>query len=210
MWRPKFPVWAVYALGFVPAGVAFGAGLAGLTGPDPIRALEQSLGLWAFRFLLAALCVTPLRRFGINLLLYRRALGLLAFYYAALHLLTFIGLDHSFDWPEITKEILKRPYAFIGMACLILLVPLAATSNNAAIRKLGALNWGRLHKLAYAATALAAAHFLFAVKSWPLEPLLYAGATLVLLAQRLPGLNGKKSRPVSLKQAGNARIDAKA
>jgi sulfoxide reductase heme-binding subunit YedZ len=198
--KRNFPVWAVYVLGFVPAVAAFGAGLADLTGPDPIRALEQSLGLWALRFLLATLCVTPLRRFaGVNLLRYRRALGLLSFYYAALHLLAFIGLDHGFDWAEIGREILKRPYAFIGMACLLLLVPLAATSTNAMVRRLGAKNWTRLHKLVYPAAALAAAHFIFAVKSWPLEPLLYASSAGVLLALRLA-----PRRRVSLKQARNA------
>jgi len=195
-----FPVWAVYALGFVPAVAAFGAGLAGLTGPDPIRALEQSLGLWALRFLLAALCVTPLRRFaGLNLLRYRRALGLLSFYYASLHLLAFIGLDHSFAWAEIGREILKRPYAFIGMACLLLLIPLAVTSTNAMIKRLGAKNWTRLHKLVYPAAALAVAHFIFAVKSWPLEPLLYAAAAAALLAMRLA-----PKRRASLEQAGKA------
>jgi sulfoxide reductase heme-binding subunit YedZ len=196
-----FPVWGVYVLGFVPALVAFGGGLAGLTGPDPIRALEQSLGLWALRFLLATLCVTPLRRFaGVNLLRYRRALGLLSFYYAALHLLAFVGLDHSFDWAEIGREILKKPYAFIGMACLLLLVPLAATSANAMIRRLGARNWTRLHRLIYPAVILAAAHFIFAVKSWPLEPLLYASAAVVLVALRLAPKRGG----ASLKQARNA------
>jgi sulfoxide reductase heme-binding subunit YedZ len=191
--RIAFPVWPVYVLGFVPAVVAFGGGLAGLTGPDPIRALEQTLGLWAFRFLLAALCVTPLRRFfGINLLRYRRALGLLSFYYACLHLLAFVGLDHAFDWDAIVGEIVKRPYAYIGMACLILLTPLAITSTNGMIRRLGAQNWTRLHRLVYPAVVLAAAHFLFAVKSWPLEPLVYAGAAVGLLALRLaPG----KRRP---------------
>ena len=198
--RPGFPVWAVYALGFVPALAAFGAGLAGLTGADPIRALEQSLGLWALRFLLAALCVTPLRRFaGVNLLRYRRALGLLSFYYAGLHLTAFIGLDHAFDWAEIVREILKRPYAFIGMACLLLLIPLAATSTNAMIRRLGAQNWTRLHRLVYPAALLAVAHFIFAVKSWPLEPLLYAGAAVALLAVRLA-----PKRRASLKQTGDA------
>ncbi|MBB4196779.1 sulfoxide reductase heme-binding subunit YedZ [Rhodoblastus sphagnicola] len=198
--RRNFPVWAVYGLGFVPAVAAFGAGLSGLSGPDPIRALEQSLGLWALRFLLAALCVTPLRRFaGVNLLRYRRALGLLSFYYAALHFLAFIGLDHNFDWAEIGREIVKKPYAFIGMACLLLLIPLAATSSNGMIKRLGAKNWTRLHRLVYPAALLAVAHFIFAVKSWPLEPLLYAGAAVSLLALRLAP---KKSR--SLEQAGNA------
>ena len=199
--RRGFPVWAVYLLGFVPAVAAFVAGLAGLTGADPIRALEQSLGLWALRFLLAALCVTPLRRFfGVNLLRYRRALGLLCFYYASLHLMAFIGLDHNFNWPEITREILKRPYAFIGMACLLLLIPLAATSTNAMIKRLGARNWTRLHKLVYPAALLATAHFIFAVKSWPLEPLLYAAAALALLAVRL----APKPKKRSLEQPKNA------
>jgi len=184
--RRGFPLWAVYVLGFVPAAAAFGAGLAGLSGPDPIRALEQSLGLWALRFLLAALCVTPLRRFlGVNLLRYRRALGLLCFYYAGLHLLAFVGLDHNFDWAEIFREIAKRPYAFIGMACLLLLIPLAATSTNGMIKRLGAKNWTRLHRLVYPAALLAVAHFIFAVKSWPLEPLLYAAGVAALLLLRL-------------------------
>jgi sulfoxide reductase heme-binding subunit YedZ len=192
------PVWAVYALGFVPASAALGAGLAGVSGPDPIRVLEQTLGLWALRFLLAALCVTPLRRFfAVNLLRYRRALGLLCFWYACLHLLAFVGLDHRFDWAEITREILKRPYAFIGMACLLLLIPLAATSSNAMIRRMGAKTWTRLHRLVYPAALLAAAHFIFSVKSWPLEPLLYAAGAVGLLSLRLVPMR----RSPSLKQA---------
>jgi sulfoxide reductase heme-binding subunit YedZ len=201
--RRGFPVRAVYALGLIPAAAAFGAGAAGLAGPDPIRALEQSLGLWALRFLLAALCVTPLRRFfGVNLLRYRRALGLLAFFYASLHLLAFVGLDHTFNWPEIFHEILKRPYAFIGMACLLLLIPLAASSTDAMIERLGAKNWTRLHKLVYPAAGLAAAHFLFAVKSWPLEPLLYAAAAAALLALRLAPPGGRRVAAPRLRGEG--------
>ena len=116
-----------------------------------------------------------------------------------MHLLAFIGLDHSFDWAAIAREILKRPYAFIGMACLLLLIPLAATSTNGMIRRLGAKNWTRLHKLVYPAALLAVAHFIFAVKSWPLEPLLYAAGALALLAVRLA-----PKRRLSLKQPHEA------
>ena len=127
---------------------------------------------------------------------YRRALGLLAFYYAALHLAAYVALDHGFDWPAIGRDILKRPYVTIGMAAFVILVPLAATSNNAAIRRLGAKAWARLHRLVYVAALLAAAHFLLIVKSWPAEPLLYAAATVALLAARaIPVARGPRRRP---------------
>ncbi len=181
----RVPKLAVYVAGLVPAAWTFYLGLQDQLGPEPIKTLEQELGLWSLRFLLLCLLISPLRRaWGVDLLRYRRALGLLAFYYAALHLSAYVALDHGFDWPAIGRDILKRPYATIGMAAFVILVPLAATSNNAAIRRLGATAWARLHKLVYVAAILAAAHFLLIVKSWPAEPLLYAAATAALLAVR--------------------------
>lgn len=180
----RIPKLVVYVAGLVPAAWTFYLGLQDRLGPEPIKALEQELGLWSMRFLLLCLLISPLRHAGVDLSRYRRALGLLTFYYAALHLSAYVALDRGFDWSAIGRDILKRPYVTIGMAAFVILVPLAATSNNAAIRRLGAAAWARLHRLVYVAAILAAAHFLLIVKSWPAEPLLYAAATIALLAAR--------------------------
>jgi methionine sulfoxide reductase heme-binding subunit len=182
----RVPKWAVYAVGLIPALVYFSLGVADRLGADPLKVLEKTLGLWALRFLILTLMITPLRQvLGINLLRYRRAVGLLAFYYAALHLITYVVLDQGFDGSAIWVDILKRPYITIGMASFLILVPLAVTSNNASIRRLGGAAWARLHKLVYLAAAGAALHFVLLVKSWPLEPLIYAAVVGGLLAYRV-------------------------
>ncbi len=183
-WR--LPKLAVYVIGFIPAVWTFRLGLNDQLGAEPIRALEQSLGIWALRFLLASLMITPLRQVArIDLLRYRRALGLLAFYYATLHLATYVGLDHRLDWAAIWADILKRPYVTIGLLSFAILIPLAMTSNNAMIRRMGGQAWAKLHRLVYLATIAAAAHFILVVKSWPLEPLIYVVITTLLLGYRL-------------------------
>jgi sulfoxide reductase heme-binding subunit YedZ len=180
----RVPVWLVYAAGFGPAVTTFTLGITDQLGADPLNTLERNLGEWALRFLIAGLCVTPLRQaVGINLLRYRRALGLLAFSYAALHLGTYLILDQGLDWSAIGADIVKRPYITIGMAAFVLLVPLAATSNNASIRRLGS-RWNKLHKLVYAAAIGGALHFIMLQKAWPLEPLVYAAIVVALLAYR--------------------------
>ena len=182
---PRIPLWTIYAVGFVPAVWTFYLGFTDQLGADPLRTLERTLGEWALRFLIAALFVTPLRQLaGVNLLRYRRQLGLLGFYYALLHLSTYLILDQGLDTAAIVADILKRPYITIGMAAFSLLVPLAVTSNNASIRKLGTKAWSRLHKLAYVATALAALHFLMLVKAWPIEPIIYVAIVAALLGWR--------------------------
>jgi methionine sulfoxide reductase heme-binding subunit len=182
----RIPKWLVYVVGLVPAVLFFSLGVMDRLGADPLKTLERELGEWALRFIIAGLAITPLRQVaGINLLRYRRAIGLLAFYYAALHLITYVVLDQGLDWAAIWTDILKRPYITIGMASFILLVPLAVTSNNASIRRLGGQAWARLHKLVYVAAVGAAVHYVLLVKSWPLEPLVYAAIVLTLLAYRL-------------------------
>jgi methionine sulfoxide reductase heme-binding subunit len=193
---PQIPKIAVYIVGFVPAVWFFYEGVNDRLGADPMRYLEQALGLWALRFLIATLAVTPLRQlFNINLLRYRRALGLLAFYYAALHLLTYLVLDQGLDLTAIWADIVKRPYITIGMATFIVLVPLALTSTNAAIKRLGGQAWARLHRLVYVAAIGAALHFVLVVKSWPLEPLVYAAIVVALLGYRLVRSLTKKPSP---------------
>lgn len=193
---PQVPKILVYLVGFIPAVWLFYAGIADRLGADPMRYLEQSLGLWALRFLIATLAVTPLRQlFSINLLRYRRALGLLAFYYALLHLVTYTVLDQGLDFAAIGADIVKRPYITIGMATFVILVPLALTSNNAAIRRLGGQAWARLHRLVYLAAIGAALHFLLVVKSWPMEPMVYAAIVAVLLGYRLVRSLGRRAAP---------------
>jgi methionine sulfoxide reductase heme-binding subunit len=180
----RVPVWLVYVVGFIPAVVTFTLGVMDQLGADPLKTLERELGEWALRFLIVGLCITPLRQAaGINLVRYRRALGLLAFYYAALHLITYMVLDQGLEWAAIGADIVKRPYITIGMASFTLLVPLALTSNNASIRRLGS-RWNRLHKLVYIAAAGGALHYVMLVKAWPKEPLVYAAIVAALLAYR--------------------------
>jgi sulfoxide reductase heme-binding subunit YedZ len=184
--RWRLPKLVVYVIGFIPATWAVYLGLNDQLGAEPIRALEQSLGLWALRFLLASLAITPLRQMaGIDLLRYRRAFGLLAFYYAALHLAAYVMLDHGLDWTAIWGDIRKRPNVTIGALSYIILIPLALTSNNAAIRRMGGRAWAKLHRLVYLAVIAAAIHFILVVKSWPPEPLAYAAITALLLGYRL-------------------------
>lgn len=193
---PQVPKIAVYIVGFIPAVWLFYEGVNDRLGADPMRYLEQALGLWALRFLIATLTITPLRQlFGINLLRYRRAIGLLSFYYGFLHLTTYLVLDQGLDLEAIWADIVKRPYITIGMATFVILVPLAVTSNNASIRRLGGQAWARLHRLVYAAAIGAALHFILVVKSWPPEPLVYAAIVAVLLGYRVVRSLGRKTSP---------------
>jgi sulfoxide reductase heme-binding subunit YedZ len=178
---------AIYILGMLPAVWTFYLGLTDQLGADPQNVLERTLGLWALRFLILALAITPLRRLGgPSLIRYRRAIGLLGFYYAALHLTVYLVLDQGLDLAAIWADIVKRPYITVGMLAFTLLVPLAVTSNSTMIKRLGARAWQRLHRLAYVATAAAAIHFVMLVKSWwTVEPALYASLVLVLLLIRL-------------------------
>ena len=179
------PRWPVYLAGALPGVWVFWLALSDQLGADPVKELEHLLGLWALRFLIAGLAVTPLRRFGgPSLIRFRRALGLLAFYYAAAHLASYLLFDQGLDAAAIAKDILKRPYITIGMAAFAILAPLAATSNATMIRRMGGAAWQKLHRWVYVAAALAAVHFIMVVKSWPAEPLIYAAIVAALLLVR--------------------------
>lgn len=176
----------IYSVGMVPAAWTFYLGLTDQLGADPIMTLEQVLGLWALRYIVAGLALTPLRRIGgPSLVRYRRAVGLLAFFYACLHLTVYLVLDQGLDLGAIWADLIKRPYIAIGMLAFAILVPLAITSNDALIRRMGGANWQRLHRWVYLAAAGAAVHFVLVVKSWPPEPLAYAGLVALLLTFRL-------------------------
>lgn len=186
---------ALYLIGLIPAVWTFYQGVMDQLGADPMKVLERSLGEWALRFLIAGLAITPLRRLtGISLLRYRRAIGLLAFAYACLHLTTYLVLDQGLDLAAIWADIVKRPYITVGMAAFLILIPLAVTSHNAMVRRLGGPAWQRLHRWVYLAAALAAAHFVLVVKAWPPEPLIYAGLVAVLLGYRLVARHRQPAR----------------
>ncbi|SMH46429.1 protein-methionine-sulfoxide reductase heme-binding subunit MsrQ [Maritimibacter sp. HL-12] len=180
----RVPTWPVYVVGALPPVWYFYLGLTGGLGAEPISEMEHRLGLLGLQFLLLGLAITPLRRFaGINLIRFRRAIGLLAFYYISTHLLTWLLLDIR-DPARIWADIVKRPYITIGMAGFLLLVPLAATSSNAAVRRLGK-RWRQLHWLVYPAVLLGAVHFVMLRKGWQIEPLVYLAIAVILLALRL-------------------------
>ncbi|KXF78793.1 sulfite oxidase [Paramesorhizobium deserti] len=178
-------IWALYGAGLLPALWYFYLGSTGGLGADPVKTFERHLGLWTLRFLILTLTVSPLREiFSINLIRYRRALGLLAFYYGVMHFSAYMILDQALDLNTVIADIVKRPFITIGMASLALLIPLAVTSNAWSIRRLGR-NWMKLHRLIYVAAAGGAIHFILSVKSWPAEPVIYAAIVTILLAWRI-------------------------
>jgi sulfoxide reductase heme-binding subunit YedZ len=181
----RLPTWVVYLGGAIPALLLiYGAFFGGL-GPDPVKGLERPLGEWGLRFLIASLAVTPLMRIGLRLLKFRRALGLLGFFYILAHFAVWIGLDMGLYWQQIVSDLVKRPYIIVGFAAFLMLLPLAITSNDGMIRRMGGQTWRRLHKLAYPAILAGAVHFVMIGKVWTTESLIYLGLVAVLLSVRL-------------------------
>ncbi len=179
----RIPTWVVYVLLTVPGVWVFYLGFTGGLGVEPIKALEHELGEIALQLLIAGLAITPARRFlKLNLLKFRRAIGLMAFVYIALHLLVWLVLDVQI-LSQIWADILKRPYITIGMVAFLLALPLALTSNNLSVRRLGK-RWGQLHKLTYAVGLLGGLHFVMLAKGFQLEPLIYMALVLGLLGLR--------------------------
>ncbi|MBS0583588.1 MAG: sulfoxide reductase heme-binding subunit YedZ [Proteobacteria bacterium] len=156
-------------------------------GTDPVAQLEHRSGLWALRLLLATLAITPLRRVtGWNKAVrYRRMLGLFAFFYASVHLAIYLFIDLGGYWADIFEQIAKKPYITVGFAAWLLLIPLAVTSTQKMMRRLGR-RWGRLHKLVYATALLGVLHFLWLVKADKREPLAYFAVLAALMLWRLP------------------------
>jgi methionine sulfoxide reductase heme-binding subunit len=178
-------IWTLYVIGLLPNLYTFYQGIFEDLGADPVRTFEHLLGLWALRFLCLGLAITPIRDlFGTNLIAYRRALGLIAFYYVLAHFAVYLTLDRALVLSSILGDILKRPYIMLGMAGLVMLIPLALTSNRWSIRKLGS-RWNTLHKLSYLVLLVAILHFVLSRKSLTLEPAFYIAVVTVLLGYRL-------------------------
>ena len=196
--RPRTPGWliaakaVVHLLCLTPLALlgwrfweVFSTGSNAL-GADPVATIEHFTGQWALRFVLICLAITQLRQLTgrAELIRFRRMLGLYAFAYASVHLAAYLGLDLRGYWTQIFEEIAKRPYITVGFAAWLLLVPLAVTSTQGWIRRLGR-RWGQLHRLVYAIAILAVLHFWWIVKSDYREPLLYAAILALLLGWRL-------------------------
>jgi sulfoxide reductase heme-binding subunit YedZ len=180
--RVKWLKAALFALCLIPLARLAWLGTHRGLGANPIEYITHSTGWWTLSFLLITLSVTPLRRLtGWNWLLrLRRMLGLFAFFYVSLHFTTYIWLDQFFDWQGILKDIAKRPFITVGFTAFVLLIPLAATSTNAMVRRLGAKRWQRLHRAVYVIATLGVLHFWWLVKKDIREPLIF-GTLLGLL-----------------------------
>jgi len=192
---------AVGAAALVPAARTVWLFANGALGADPIALALNQLGLWALIVLLACLCCTPIKvltgwSFPLRL---RRMLGLEAFLYAALHFTTYVALDQGFDLGAIGGDIVKRKFITVGFAALVLLIPLALTSTNGMVKRLGFPRWKRLHRLVYLVAALGVVHFIWRVKSDLRQPLVAAFALCVLMAVRIAdwrrAARGKRRAP---------------
>lgn len=153
---------------------------------NPVEFINRYLGDWALRFLLIALAVTPVRIVTgwKQVVRLRRLLGLFAFFYVALHVANYVGLDQFFNWGAIWEDIIKRWYITVGMVALLCLTPLAVTSTKGWIKRIGGKNWNRLHKLVYVAGAAACLHFFMMRKGLQYEPLVYAAIFMGLMIVR--------------------------
>ena len=162
-------------------------------GANPVEFIERHFGKWTLIFLCLTLSMTPLRRITkINQwILYRRMLGLFAFFYASIHLLCYIGLDYQFAWLDIKNDIIKHRYVLVGFLGWLLLLPLAITSSDKMIRRLKA-NWKKLHSLIYVIAILGVLHFIWLVKKDITEPLIYGVIILFLFALRLNLFKNRK------------------
>ena len=167
-------------------------------GANPIEKIMRRTGDWTLRFLLITLTITPARQL-LNLpwlIKLRRMLGLFAFFYALLHFTNYIWLDQYFDVDEIIKDVIKRKYITIGFACFLMLIPLAITSTNKMVKRLGGKRWQKLHKSVYAIAIGGVIHYLWLVKKDLTEPLIYAVLLAILLGYRVwQKQRSKKSPP---------------
>lgn len=183
---PKLAKAVIFLLCLAPLAWLVFAVLTGRTSANPAEDIILGTGVWALRFLLLTLAVTPLRRLtGWNAVIgYRRMLGLFAFFYACVHLLSYVAFDRFFALDEVLADVAKRPFITAGMAAFALMVPLAITSTRGWIRALGR-RWQVLHRLVYVSAAAACLHFVWKVKVVAGEPVYYAAILAALLAIRL-------------------------
>ncbi|WP_369058971.1 protein-methionine-sulfoxide reductase heme-binding subunit MsrQ [Caulobacter sp. 73W] len=185
--RDRIVYWAVWLACLAPFVWLAAQAVLGELGANPIERLIRQLGVWGLRLLIVGLAITPLARLlrKPRLIRFRRTIGLFAFAYVSTHLLTYIGVDQYFDFAAVWRDILKRPFITLGMLAFVLLVPLAVTSTNGMIRRMGPRAWRRLHWLIYAIVPLGVVHYYLLVKADHRPPLVYGAIVLVLLGWRV-------------------------
>ena len=192
---------SIFLLSLLPAGLLAYHGLTNQLSANPISDITLETGVWTLRFLCITLCVTPLRKLtGWNQIgPLRKMIGLFAFFYGTLHFTTYIWLDQFFDLHSILKDIAKRPFILVGFSSFVLLVPLAITSFNALMKKMGGKRWKGLHRLVYATAIGGVIHYYWLVKADIRRPIIYGIIVAILLAYRLWDYFSKKisSRPLS-------------
>jgi|SRR5882724_3055679 len=174
-------------------------------GADPVAQLEHRSGDWALRFLLVTLAITPLRRITgwHKAIRFRRMLGLFAFFHATLHLTIYVVIDLGGFWSQLLGEIAKRPYITVGFTAWLLMIPLAITSTQAMMRRLGR-RWQQLHRLVYISALLGVLHFLWLVKADHREPAIYLGVLVVLMLWRMPWKRLRRPAPARHESAAIA------
>lgn len=200
----------LFIAALMPLARLFWLGFTDDLSANPVEFVERSTGTWALVSLLVTLSLTPIRlltgmTWQIQL---RRMTGLFMYFYACLHFITYIWLDHWFFWSEIAADIVKHPYVLVGFSAFVLATPLAITSNRAMMLKLGA-NWKRLHMLVYAIAILAVLHFWWLVKKDIREPLIYALVLALLLGIRLYYRNTGRAAPKPVPNATTATASNK-
>lgn len=194
----RLPNGIVWLLGAIPLALLVWDIFTGGLGIDPVRDIEHRLGRTALYFVIGSLCFTPaLRLFRINLVKFRRPVGLVAFSYAALHFATWIVLDMGFLWSQIVADIVTRPYLILGMIALTILTVMAVTSGNRVLRKLRPVRWRQIHRMIYAAAPIAVLHWLISHKIWPVWGITMGTAVLLLLALRVPVIQTNLRKLVS-------------
>ena len=191
-----------FALCLLPLALLVWDTLREQLGTDPVAQLEHRTGDWALRLLLMTLAITPLRRLSGSawLVRYRRMLGLFAFFYACVHLTTYLVIDLGGYWSQLLTEIAKRPYMTVGFSAWLLLVPLALTSTRRMMHRLGR-RWQQLHRLVYVSALLAVLHFLWLVKADHREPLIYLGILALLMLARSDAFRSMRARPLRPEKA---------
>lgn len=179
--------WLIFSVSLLPLVWLSYVLLTNQLGANPIEAVTRETGLWALRFIMVTLLISPLRKLtGINeFIRFRRMLGLYAFFYASIHMLLYLGLDQFFDIREIWLDIIKRPFITIGFISFILLIPLTVTSTDKMLKKMGGRRWKKLHYLIYMVIMLSCVHFYMLVKQDKVEPLIYLFMTILLLGVRV-------------------------
>ena len=183
----RFSKLVLFVNALVPLGLLFWDAYHRNVGANPLEFVTRTTGMLTLVFLFLTLAVTPVRKItGLNWLIkFRRMLGLFAFFYGSLHLLTYIWFDRFFNFRSIVSDVAQRPFIAVGMAAFFLMLPLAITSTNKMIKRLGGKRWGRLHRLVYLAGPAGVIHFWMLVKSDTRLPLTFGFILLLLLAHRL-------------------------